>query len=91
MNPFFELFSSPFIIPMICIGFIAILSLFYKTEKMRIIGRLCLKIFLIWLWFVIVDNGIMPATGLDPGSPDYSCLRLFLYIIPIAYIILRMK
>ena len=84
-----DIFSSPYTIIIIMIAVIAILSLLVKSEKAKRVGVLCGWIIVLFIYFILIDNAIMPATGYAPDSANYQSLRAILCIIPFLIMLKR--
>lgn len=72
--------DSPFLIPLIIIGFLAILGAFYKSKTFRSLGIMAFYVLFFMIWVSIVQYVIMPATNLE--GYDYMFLQLLLQSIP---------
>ncbi len=89
MSGLFDFLQNPFIIPIIIIGFLAILGLLHKSGKMRRIAKIAAWILFFWLWIVLVENVIMPSSGIPMTSMDYTYVNLFLTSIPFLIFIVK--
>ncbi|MHA1425849.1 MAG: hypothetical protein ACTSQI_07660 [Candidatus Helarchaeota archaeon] len=85
MTGIVDIFGDPFIIPIVLIGLLAIMGAFYKSKKMRALGKFCGYMLFFYLWFIMVDCIIMPNVGTDS---EY--LRWILYSIPLFVFLKRL-
>lgn len=85
-----DLFSSPYLLILICMGILAVLAIMAKSVKARKIGKFCGVILLFCIWIEIVNSGIMPYSGLTPNTTNYDALRSLLSAIPLVYFLWKL-
>lgn len=85
-----DLFSSPWLLILICMGILAVLAIMAKSVKARKIGKFCGVMLLFCIWIQIVNAAIMPASGLTPNSSNYDALRSLLSAIPLVYFLWKL-
>lgn len=87
MNVFGDLFGNPYVLPMICLGVLAVLAFFSRSEKGKKIGHICIYALIISFYYLLIDTLLMPAFGLVPTSAGYLALHSILYLAPVFYLL----
>ena len=77
------LFDSPFYIVLICICVFGALTLLKKSWRAEKVGKICIWAIFFIIYFVIVDQIILPNSGFPADSANYSGLQICLFLVPL--------
>lgn len=84
-----DLFGSPIILIVICIGIVGLYFLLTKTGAGKKIGWFCVLLLILTIWASIVPTYIMPNTGITYGTNDYNLTQALLILLPTLYFIFK--